>query len=300
MQPNKLIPVILDTDIGNDIDDTWALGMLLNSPEFDLKMILVSTGDVEYRAKVTAKFLEKCGRTDIPIGLGCGGNDGTPESMHEYADSYSLHDYRGKIWQDGVAQALRLIEEEPSMTVIGISPLSSLGELCRQAGNRVSGCRLVVMAGSIEKQLEDQPGAIAEYNIMINREGARQTFAAPWKEIRLTPLDHCGNILLRGDNFRQILNSTEKIPQAILEQYRVWRKFCALEGEMVESSILFDTAAVHLAHSMEFTEAKKLRIIVDEEGFTRISPDGREMTVALELDKPSFAAMLVKRITGTL
>ena len=26
--------VILDTDIGLDIDDTWALGMLLNMPEF--------------------------------------------------------------------------------------------------------------------------------------------------------------------------------------------------------------------------------------------------------------------------
>lgn len=300
MQRNKQIPVILDTDIGNDIDDTWALGMLLNSPEFDLKMILVSTGDVEYRAKVTAKFLEKCGRTDIPIGLGCGGKDGSPESMHEYADSCSLRDYPGQIWQDGIAQTLRLIEEEPAMTVIGISPLSSLGEVCRQAGSRISGCRLVVMAGSIEKQLVDQPGAIAEYNITINPEGARQTFAAPWKEICLTPLDHCGNIRLRGEKFQKILNSGEKIPQAILEQYRVWRNFCAFDGEMTESSILFDTAAVHLAHSMEFTDAKKLRIVIDEEGFTRISPAGREMTVALELDKESFTDMLVKRITESL
>jgi hypothetical protein len=32
-------PVILDTDIGDDIDDTWALAMLLKSPELDLKFV---------------------------------------------------------------------------------------------------------------------------------------------------------------------------------------------------------------------------------------------------------------------
>lgn len=41
MQPQKSIrkiPVILDTDIGGDIDDTWALVMILNSPELDLNV----------------------------------------------------------------------------------------------------------------------------------------------------------------------------------------------------------------------------------------------------------------------
>lgn len=34
------IPVVLDTDLGSDIDDTWALAMLLRSPELDVKLIL--------------------------------------------------------------------------------------------------------------------------------------------------------------------------------------------------------------------------------------------------------------------
>lgn len=36
----KPIPVILDTDIGGDIDDTWALVMTLKSPELDVKLIV--------------------------------------------------------------------------------------------------------------------------------------------------------------------------------------------------------------------------------------------------------------------
>ena len=49
---DKPIPVILDTDIGNDIDDNWALGLLLKTPELAPKLVLSCTGDTEYRALV--------------------------------------------------------------------------------------------------------------------------------------------------------------------------------------------------------------------------------------------------------
>ena len=61
------IPVILDTDIGGDIDDTWALAMVLKSPELDLKLVVTDTGNTTYRACVTAKMLEVAGRTDVPV-----------------------------------------------------------------------------------------------------------------------------------------------------------------------------------------------------------------------------------------
>ena len=67
---NKKIPVILDTDIGTDIDDTWALAFLLKCPELDVKLITTASGDTFERAKIVAKILEIAGRTDIPIGLG--------------------------------------------------------------------------------------------------------------------------------------------------------------------------------------------------------------------------------------
>ncbi|ACK41425.1 MULTISPECIES: nucleoside hydrolase [Dictyoglomus] len=56
------IPVILDTDIGTDMDDTWALAMLLNSPELDPKLITTVNGDTLYRAKLVAKLLKIAGK----------------------------------------------------------------------------------------------------------------------------------------------------------------------------------------------------------------------------------------------
>ena len=68
--PMNRIPVIIDTDIGSDIDDTWALAMALGCPEIDVRMVVTCTGDTHYRAKIVCKFLERVGRTDIPVGIG--------------------------------------------------------------------------------------------------------------------------------------------------------------------------------------------------------------------------------------
>ncbi|MHC4286219.1 MAG: nucleoside hydrolase [Planctomycetota bacterium] len=67
--PAKKIPVIFDTDICDDIDDTWALVMLLQSSEFDIKLITTAVNNTPEKAKVVARILEIAGRTDIPIGI---------------------------------------------------------------------------------------------------------------------------------------------------------------------------------------------------------------------------------------
>jgi len=68
--PGVRIPVILDTDIGTDIDDTWALALLLRCPELDVRLVVSDTGNTEYRAAIIARLLEVAGRTDIPVGIG--------------------------------------------------------------------------------------------------------------------------------------------------------------------------------------------------------------------------------------
>ena len=51
------IPVILDTDIGLDVDDVWALVFMLKCPEPDAKLITTDTGDTHYAARLVAKLL---------------------------------------------------------------------------------------------------------------------------------------------------------------------------------------------------------------------------------------------------
>ncbi|MES4793309.1 MAG: nucleoside hydrolase, partial [Chloroflexota bacterium] len=61
------IPLILDTDIGTDVDDCLALALILGSPEFHLEGITCVYGDVLLRARMVLKLLKLRGKTDIPV-----------------------------------------------------------------------------------------------------------------------------------------------------------------------------------------------------------------------------------------
>mgnify|MGYP000933625237 CR=1 FL=1 len=102
----KPIPVILDTDIGTDIDDTWALAMLLNCPELDPRLITTVSGDTTYRAHLAAKFLQVAGRADIPIGIGIGHPEGSLNFQQPWLDGFDLDSYPGTIYQDGIQAML--------------------------------------------------------------------------------------------------------------------------------------------------------------------------------------------------
>src|SRR6188768_101133 len=95
-------PVIFDTDIGDDIDDTWALGFLLRCPELDVKLVVGDNGKPEYRAKLLAKFLEVAGRGDVPVGIGLEVPQKDSERQREWVKDYDLKKYPGKVYTDGV------------------------------------------------------------------------------------------------------------------------------------------------------------------------------------------------------
>ena len=100
-------PVILDTDVGTDIDDSWAIVQLLKSPGLDCRALVTAHGDTEARARIAAKLLEAAGRSDIPVGIG------VPSPPDERsAVNMSLDDRAGEGGhQFGVPQvALRTLE----------------------------------------------------------------------------------------------------------------------------------------------------------------------------------------------
>ncbi len=283
---SQKIPVILDTDIGNDIDDTWALGQLLRMPELDLKLVLTSTGDTEYRARVAAKFLRDAGCGGVPVGIGIPRNDGSPETLHEYAKDFRLADYPGTVSADGVGKALELMETHPGLTVIGIAPATNLAELASRRPDLAKQTRLTAMLGSIARRHDGEPGAVAEYNVTLDLDASRRLFRSEWREFLITPLDHCGAIRLRGEEFRRVLRSPLPVPRLIIEQYAHWLKYWGKPPAMTESSILYDTAAVALALFADGAELEQMPLEVTPDGFLRRSPGGNEITVATRMLDP--------------
>lgn len=136
MQDERKI-VILDTDIGGDIDDTWALGMLLKIPKLNTRLVVSATYNTAYRAKLIAKFLEQAGRSDIDVGVGikqaC---DNKINRQEAWVEEYELSDYPGKVFQDGVQAIIDLImSSESEVTLIGIAPMPNIAEALTQVSH---------------------------------------------------------------------------------------------------------------------------------------------------------------------
>src|SRR5579863_5134830 len=62
--------IIIDTDIGDDVDDAFAVALALRSPELEILGITTTFGDTETRAKLVDRMLGEAGRTDIPVAAG--------------------------------------------------------------------------------------------------------------------------------------------------------------------------------------------------------------------------------------
>ncbi|HLI07964.1 MAG TPA: nucleoside hydrolase [Ktedonobacteraceae bacterium] len=62
--------ILVDTDIGDDIDDALALALVLRSPEVVLHGVSTVFGDTTLRARLAATLLKVCGREDVPVAAG--------------------------------------------------------------------------------------------------------------------------------------------------------------------------------------------------------------------------------------
>jgi inosine-uridine nucleoside N-ribohydrolase len=296
----RKIPVILDTDIGDDIDDTWALALLLKSPELDLKMVVTDYGNTVYRAKIVAKLLEVAKRTDVPVAVGIRQGDGVGGQAKWVAD-YDLARYPGKVHKDGLSAMLKLIRESPRpITLLCIGPMPNIKKALEREPKIVERVRFVGMQGSVRKGYDGNPRPDAEYNVKADVLAAQRAMSAAWP-MTITPLDTCGLVRLRGAKYRKVADSADPLARAVIENYRLWRKAGNSQdaGEIRESSILFDTAAVYLAFADKLLNKEPLKIRVTDDGFTRIDPRGTIIQCATSWkDLAAFEDLLVARLTS--
>lgn len=87
--------LVLDTDLGDDMDDTWALSQLLQAEDVDLRLVVTDSHGSEARAWVQAKFLALAQRSVPAIAIG-------PRRagrilLQGWAEASDLERFRGKV-----------------------------------------------------------------------------------------------------------------------------------------------------------------------------------------------------------
>src|SRR6476646_9512052 len=161
--------IIIDTDIGDDVDDAFAVVLALRSPELQILGISTVFGDTQVRVKLLDRLLGEAGRQDIPVVKGTPTDAKTSLSQRPYAEgghfSRSTH-------PDAVPFILDQIHKYPDqISLVCIGPLVNVGALIdKDPATFRKLKRVVLMGGSIERGYGDlgysKPhGPDAEWNI---------------------------------------------------------------------------------------------------------------------------------------
>lgn len=180
MKPQK---VILDTDIGDDIDDALALALILASPELELVGVTTVFGNTPARTRQALTELVIAGRPDVPVASGCGATMASRKHDHHNGHLENVPN------QDGTClPAAQLPKPDPRhgvdflietiMAGAGdIIPIT-IGGLTNMAMALVKEPRLVKKIPKIVAMAAEFRQPMAEWNIKCDPEAAQLVFAS--------------------------------------------------------------------------------------------------------------------------
>lgn len=152
------MPIILDTDIGTDIDDAFALALALASPEIELRGVTTVSSDAYGRALIACRLLHAAGRGDIPVAAGRPPRT-VPESKGQYR-----YGQEGGFPSRPVAEAAaeflyRKFAAEPGkITLVTIGDLTNAGRLLADHPEAKPWIkRIVLMGGAVRAGYNGKP-----------------------------------------------------------------------------------------------------------------------------------------------
>lgn len=239
-----VVPVILDTDIGGDVDDLLALAVLLASPEIDLQAVTCVYGDVRTRARIALKALALKGANQVPVAAGaerainaerhllCGKDDGA--GLLSPADA-GLHD-AGRHGADLIVEEVMGRPGEVNLAAIG--PLTNLAlALLREPRVAENVAGITVMGGVVgDPRRPELPWV--DYNFACDPEAAKIVLASG-APISLVPLDVTMQVHIHGSDVVRIRGLGDPFHQALAEQVERYPRYHALG-----STYLHDPLAV--------------------------------------------------------
>ncbi|HEX2662824.1 MAG TPA: nucleoside hydrolase [Candidatus Acidoferrum sp.] len=297
LQPASKEKVIIDTDIGDDIDDAFAVALALRSPELQILGITTTFGDTEMRAKLLDRLLGEVGRADIPVAAGPPTQPKTAFTQLEYAESGN---FAKPSHPDAVTFLLDQIRRNPGkITLVAIGPLVNVGTAIEKDPDTFRKLkRVVLMGGSIYRGYGDigavpPRGPEPEWNIKNDIPSAEKLFAAG-VPLFVMPLDST-QLRMDAANRNFLFARGTPITAALSLLYHEWGK---------ETPTLFDPMTIAYIVDSSLCPVRPMHLRVDEKGFTRPdpgppdAPHSPNAQVCLDSNPDAFFHFLMPRLAA--
>jgi inosine-uridine nucleoside N-ribohydrolase len=282
--------VIFDCDLGDDIDDAYALALLCASPELEVLGITTCYGRTDDRARLACQLLYDWGLDTIPVAVGR-----DTRTMNERANWYANQFYYAKgvarktpIQQSAVEFIQDKLHQYPGqVTIISVGPVQNMADLLkREPGVLSLAKRVVAMFGSFYVGYNGSPTPSAEWNVFVDPSAAQQFINCG------VPITYAGldiTAFVRADAaFRQKL---------LMRQSPLTSALCSLQTlwNADRDPVLFDAVAVGMVLWPDLFKTQPAHVSVDEKGFTKLtSNQPPNADIGTYIDTPKFLERLMR------
>jgi purine nucleosidase len=283
------IRVLLDTDIGDDIDDAWALSLCLRHPEIRLTGVTTVWRDTMTRAALARLLIESANTTGVEVVAGS--RDALDQTLdftkQTYADALGSDEQRLKQGRtDAVRFMAETIRKSPGLTLISIGPLTNVARLYMEFPKEFAMLsRHIMMCGDL---IAGRHGP--EYNAGCDPRATRIALSTgiPKFVVGLDVTLKCG---LLEEDLEALRSKGTALALTLDRMTQLWRR---ASGAL---PVMHDPLAVMSAVEEKVIKFKRIRIEADENG--KFVTSGGEPNVDFAVDAdPSFLRRRLIEIIG--
>lgn len=260
--------MLLDTDIGDDIDDAWALSLCLTNPQIDLLGVSTVYGDTVARS-VIARWLVKASGKRVEVAAGEShpmGKTVQPHRPNQMKAIPSEDEERIKVGRtDGVAflaEKLKAFKGE-ELVLLTIGPLTNAAKLLTEhpeAAKKIT--KIVSMVGTL---LPEHPHP--EYNASVDPKATRILFESG-KPLTMIGLDVTLRCRFSEADLEELSRSEKLLTRRLLALTKAWQDDHRLTDGSLLLPILHDPLAALVVVETELVTLTPMKIFLDEEGRT--------------------------------
>lgn len=277
--------VILDTDIGYDPDDMFALLLLLHSPELGLDLVVTGDEVEGKRAKFAKKILDLYGYTQIPVV--CGEDLGNSDFVVDEL----IQNYIFEPETDYLGAMKSVIDSADTVVYLGIQGFTNLAKLIETYPECKDKLQVYQMGGAVD--YIRRPGWV-EHNVKIDKESARNVI--------FSGVDLCLVVATTTFNpklevhklhpiYQRLVESTNPVHHMLWDHIDLWHKAKGFWTYM------HDPLTLSAAMGKDYVSFTSGGVVMDEKGHLHSDDEGQPIKYsAMECKDAPFMQFLEERM----
>jgi inosine-uridine nucleoside N-ribohydrolase len=282
--------IIFDCDLGGDIDDAFAVALILASPEFEVLGFVMDQGDTPKRAEVACKLLYETGMEHIPVVVGRKTNEYFTSQFH-WAAGFNKVKPIDKSATDFIIENLYKYPGEVILFTVG--PVPNMMDVIKKDPEALKQAKHVYsMFGSFYMGYDTGPIISAEWNVRGDEEAAKM-FATSGAEITFAGLDVTTYVNLNEIYRNKLLRRQSPLTNALSGLYTLWR----YESYAQPDPVLHDVVAVGMFLWPELYTTRPAHVKVIDGGYTVIDESKTpNCEIGMSIKKEEFLNRVMERL----